>query len=284
MSSGKLTRVSTSSGPRSYARPACAATVAMRSSTATRSHPTAGIPTCPARSTRTSCSISIAPTPTCTRVTPCPPTGSSARSTCSARAAASSCTRRRPVAITAFGSSRTPGHLGSFVDFGEEAPARRVGLLPHQHAPHVVDDDLALLLDAARADLDDAALGVRPRLALLAHTRLGVERVAREERMGQLDLVPAERHAVLADVGDAHARYDGQGQRAVDQALAELGPPGEVIVEVDLVRVVGEQGEPDVVGLRDRPAEPAAVDVADVEVLEEPPLPPGHARHSLLLS
>jgi hypothetical protein len=94
--------------------------------------------------------------------------------------------------------------------------------------------------------------------------------------MRQLDLVPAERHTVLADVGDAHARHDGQGERAVDQALAELGPAGEVVVEVDLVRVVGEQGEPDVVGLGHRAAEPASVDVTDVEVLEEAPLPTGH--------
>src|SRR5436309_2850650 len=51
-----------------------------------------------------------------------------------------------------------------------------------------------------------------------------------------------------------------------------------------LVRVAGEQGEPDIVGLRHGPAESASVDVTDVEVLEEPSLPPGHDRHRTLLS
>ena len=44
-------------------------------------------------------------------------------------------------------------------------------------------------------------------------------------------------------------------------------------VEVHLVRVQREQREPDVVGLGDRPAEAALVDVADVEVLVEAPAP-----------
>src|SRR5262245_25299114 len=97
--------------------------------------------------------------------------------------------------------------------------------------------------------------------------------------MGQLHLVPAERHGVLADVRHAHPGHDRQGQRAVDEASAELGPPGEVVVEVDLVGVAGEQGEPDVVSLGHRAAETAPVDVADVEVLEVAPLPAWNDRH-----
>ena len=98
-------------------------------------------------------------------------------------------------------------------------------------------------------------------------------RVALEQRIRELDLVPAQREAVLAGVGHAQARHDGQGERAVDQRPSELGALRVVLVEVDLVRVVGEQREPDVVRLGHRAADPAAVDVADREVLEEAALP-----------
>ena len=50
-------------------------------------------------------------------------------------------------------------------------------------------------------------------------------------------------------------------------------------VEVRLVRVQREVREPDVVGLGDRAPEPAAVHVADREVLEEPALPARHNSH-----
>src|SRR5581483_10025191 len=76
-----------------------------------------------------------------------------------------------------------------------------------------------------------------------------------------------------AGVGYAQASHDGDSQRGVDQRLTELGAAGVVLVEVDLVGVVGEQGEPDVVGLRHRAADAAAVDVAGFEVLVETPGP-----------
>jgi len=52
-----------------------------------------------------------------------------------------------------------------------------------------------------------------------------------------------------------------------------------VLVEVDLVGVVGQQRQPDVVGLGDGAADVAAVGVANLEILEEPADPALLHRH-----
>ena len=89
-------------------------------------------------------------------------------------------------------------------------------------------------------------------------------------------VVPAQvRDGVLADVRDRQPGDDRERQRGHHERLAELGPRRVVGVVVDVVGVVGEQREPGVVGLGDRPAVGVAVDVADREVLEEPALPAG---------
>src|SRR4051794_34468525 len=96
--------------------------------------------------------------------------------------------------------------------------------------------------------------------------------------VGQLDAVPAEVDAVLADVLDAEAGDDSEGEGAVDQATAEAGLFAVVAVVVNLVGVVGEQGEANVVVLGDGAAEAAAVDVAGREVFEETAGPAGLDR------
>ena len=48
---------------------------------------------------------------------------------------------------------------------------------------------------------------------------------------------------------------------------------------MDLVGVVGQQREPDVIGLRHGAAEAAAVDVAHLKVLKESSLPARFYRH-----
>src|ERR1051325_1452580 len=55
-------------------------------------------------------------------------------------------------------TTRTPSRaraLFAILDLGKEIAPRRVRLFPHHDAARVVDHDLAVLLDAARAHLDD---------------------------------------------------------------------------------------------------------------------------------
>src|ERR671939_1643421 len=87
---------------------------------------------------------------------------------------------------------RPTHHLSLVTSFREDVEARGVSALPDHHAALVLDDDLPVLVQAARAHLDDALLGARLRLAHLHDLALRVERVAGEEGVGQLDPVPAE--------------------------------------------------------------------------------------------
>src|SRR5512138_2230104 len=78
-------------------------------------------------------------------------------------------------------TTRTPSSarpLLSILDLGEELAPRRVRLFPDHDAPRVVDDDLAFLLDAARAHLDDAPLRLRFGFALVDDFRFRIERIA----------------------------------------------------------------------------------------------------------
>ena len=69
--------------------------------------------------------------------------------------------------------------------------------------------------------------------------------------------------------GDEREREGAVDERPARTACA----PRTASLKCDLVRVHRQAREPDVVGLGDRAAEPAAVDVSDVEVLEEPAPP-----------
>ena len=97
---------------------------------------------------------------------------------------------------------------------------------------------------------DDAGIGARFRLALAQHLALGIERVAGKHRMRELDVGPAEiGDRLLADVADAHADHQRHRERRGDDAAAELGVARVLLVEVQRVRVHGQQREPGVVGL-----------------------------------
>src|SRR5262245_63897063 len=67
-----------------------------------------------------------------------------------------------------------------------------VAPLHDEHGALEFADDLAALVLADGADRDDALVRPRLRGALLEHHRLGVERIAGEDRFRQLDLFPAE--------------------------------------------------------------------------------------------
>src|SRR5689334_3804269 len=95
--------------------------------------------------------------------------------------------------------------------------------LHDEHGALELADDVAALVLADGADGDDAL--VRPRFgrALAEHGRLGVERVAREHRLRQLDVLPAEvGDRLLTDIRDAHPHEDRHGERADDERLAEF--------------------------------------------------------------
>src|SRR5919108_479081 len=158
-----------------------------------------------------------------------------------------------------------------------------VALVEHERAPEL-DHDLAALVHAAAAHRDDADAGVRAGLPLVGDLALGPERIAREDRVRELDVGPGEvGRGVLTRVRDGHAGHEREGERRVHQWAAEPRPLREGDVEMDLVRVHRQAREPDVVRLRDRAPEATPEDVADVDVLVEPAAP-GLRRGSVLTS
>ena len=78
--------------------------------------------------------------------------------------------------------------------------------------------------DAGGLDADDADVRARFRLARLEDLALRVDRVAFEDRVRQLDLVPAEiRDAVHREVGHRLAGDERQREARVHERLLELG-------------------------------------------------------------
>ncbi len=111
--------------------------------------------------------------------------------------------------------------------------------LPNHDAARIVDDDLTLLLNAARANLDNAPLRFRLGFALFQNFGFRIEGIPGEQRIGQLDFVPAERETVFAHIRHTHSGNDRESQRGIDQTLAELSALAVFIVEMNLVGVVG---------------------------------------------
>src|SRR6478672_914376 len=148
-----------------------------------------------------------------------------------------------------------------------------LALVDHEGAAEL-DDDLAALVDPARAHADDPDVRARPGLARVEHLGLGPQRVADVDRVGHRDVGPGEvRRRVLARVGDGQAGDERERERAVDERATERRALGELVVEVVLVGVQRQAREPHVVGLRHRAPQAAAVDVADLQILVEPTAP-----------
>src|SRR5690348_2173226 len=90
--------------------------------------------------------------------------------------------------------------------------------LGDQRSPLKAHEPRAVPFLANRAYGDKALPRPRRGFALRQHLRLGVDRVADEDRRGQLDVIPAEiTDRLLADVADAHADHHRKRQAAVDQ-------------------------------------------------------------------
>src|SRR5579885_870010 len=160
---------------------------------------------------------------------------------------------------------------------------RSVPAVNHE-GPEELDHDLRALVHAACPHRYDPHGRVRRRRPQIEDLALRPERVADKHRRRQLDVGPGEiRGRVLTGIRDAQAGDEGDGEAAVHERCTETRPRCELGVEVHLVRVHRQRREPDVVGLSDRPAKPAAKDVADFEVLEKPASPLLRCRHATSL-
>src|SRR5436309_7994517 len=138
-----------------------------------------------------------------------------------------------------------------------------------QDPPAQRQDALALLVDGPRLDVDHPPIALGRGRRHLQDLRLGVDRVAVEggaEMHHLLVLQVGER--VLADVAHAHADGEREHERAVHQAAAVLALAREVLVQVERVRVHGEEREPGVVEVADGPAGPVLDHLPHAEVLE----------------
>src|SRR5579863_8342824 len=81
--------------------------------------------------------------------------------------------------------------LFGFINRGEQVRGRGVGALPDHYRTRIIDHYFPFLLNASRAHFDDAPLRLGFRFALFENFGFGIERVAREKRIGQLDFVPS---------------------------------------------------------------------------------------------
>src|SRR5438445_3185826 len=162
------------------------------------------------------------------------------------------------------------------VSFGTSAMPRLPPLADHEYAVEF-DDGFASLVEPARPDPDESEAGPAAGFADLRNSGLGVQRVPVEDRAGEADILQADLEPIPARRVDEEARCNRDGQESVHDPPAEERFPGErpagvVLVEVNLVRVPGQQGEPHIVRLRDGAPDLAAHLGPDPEVLEERPV------------
>src|SRR5437870_3447263 len=163
-----------------------------------------------------------------------------------------------------------------WVSFGTGAMPRLPPLADHED-PVEFDDGFASYVEPARPDPDESEAGPAAGFPDLRDSGLRVQRVPVEDRAREADVLQADLEPVPARRVDEEARRDRDGQESVHDSSPEERfprerPAGVVLVEVDLVPVPGQQGEPHVVRLRDGAPDPAAHLGPHPEVLEERPV------------
>src|SRR5665213_1797759 len=84
-------------------------------------------------------------------------------------------------------SLRAGSGLAGFINCGEQILRRGVGALPDHYRTRVIDHYFPFLLNAAGTHFDDAPLRLGFGFALFENLGFGIERIAREERIGQFD-------------------------------------------------------------------------------------------------
>src|SRR6266487_3326564 len=149
--------------------------------------------------------------------------------------------------------------------------------LPDHEDPVELDDRLASLVEPARPQPHEAEPRPTPGFPDLRDFRLRVQRVAVEDRSGEPYVLHANLEPVAARRVDEEPCGNRDGQEAVHdpppvERCPREGSAGVILVEVDLVRIPGQQGEPHVVRLRDGPSDLAPDLRPDPEVLEKRPV------------
>src|SRR5438093_9405957 len=163
-----------------------------------------------------------------------------------------------------------------WVSFGTSAMPRLPPLADHED-PVEFDDGFASFVQSARPDPDESEAGTAAGFADLRDSRLRVQRVPVEDRAGEADVLQADLEPVPTRRVDEEACRDRDGQEPVhdpspEERFPRERPAGVVLVEVDLVPVPGQQGEPHIVRLRDGAPDLAAHLGPHPEVLEERPV------------
>src|SRR5437870_1985561 len=175
-----------------------------------------------------------------------------------------------------------------WVSFGTSAMPRLPPLADHEYTVEF-DDGFASYVEPARPDPDESEAGPAAGFADLRDSGLRVQRVPVEDRAGETDVLQADLEPVPARRVDEEARRDRDGQESVhdpspEERFPREHPAGVVLVEMDLVPIPGQQGEPHVVRLRDGAPDLAAHLGPHPEVLEKRPVLvhaiPGRKRRS----
>src|SRR5262249_5384594 len=133
----------------------------------------------------------------------------------------------------------------------------------------------AVLIGGPVLEGDDAPLRSRLRLALVHDFRLGVDRVAVEHGLRELDLLEPEIAHGRAErrLADRQADGDAERQQAVDQRLAEFRLGRRVEVDVQWLGIHRQAREEHIVRFRHGTAGLMAKRLPDLELLE---VFPGH--------
>src|SRR6266545_6295619 len=150
-------------------------------------------------------------------------------------------------------------------------------LLPDHEDAIELDDRLAPLVEPARPKRDEAEPGTTSGFPDLRDFCLRIDRIPVEHGAREADVLHADLEPISTRHVDEHARRDRDGQEAVHdpapaERLSRKVAPRVVLVEVNLVRIPGQEGEPHVVRLRNGPPDLAPDLRPDPEVLEKRPV------------
>ena len=153
--------------------------------------------------------------------------------------------------------------------------------LVHHERALELDHDGPVLIDPSSPYAHDADVRSGFRFTLLEDLAPRIDGVAFEDRIREAYLVPPEvGHDILREVRDGLTGHERQGERRVDQRSTKLGLAGIDMVKMDRVGIHRQQGEPDVVGGEDGPAQRVVIDVADLEILVDAPRPAFFDAHT----
>ena len=149
----------------------------------------------------------------------------------------------------------------------------RASAVDHESS-YELDYDFPPLIDPPTAHGDDSNRRTRLRFPGVGDLGLGPQGVTDKNRIRERDVGPAKvGGGVLARVRVGEAGDQREGEAGVDERLTKLGAFGVLVVEMNLIRIERELGEPLIVGLGNCSPESALEDIAYIQVFEEPAAP-----------